>query len=421
MVFPLPVLLQLADVVLSTALDQLLTERVAYSIEEPVFHGVVRYSQPLDLTFAMAQTIEKGIDSKSMGSVAQCDIRCYYDEVSVTSIAASLDDDTIPSSLLRSLVMLQMLPIVQVHCGAVSFQLRHRTVGALTGSRSAGQLARVPVADVFRRLRGRVTGTIIPSVGLMSWIDNIIALADSPTSAVYLIEQVEDLLKSRWNLHIKESSKELLVAKGCPVQFALQDGWSQTDELASLGDIISNDMSPHPLLKQAEVKSWAAFWRNSGSSLARHLTVTQRVKQNQKMVWPCSAHCISRVPPSKSNLTRIQQHQNKMTKIMLQEWPRSDETPETFVKRVNASISYLNRSVSWSKLVVKNATSWRDHLLRPNNFSSPSSKLLRHNDADFVQTCRMLLYPNNTQRHGCGLRCIPGNLHSRWEEAVRRA
>ena len=79
----------------------------------------------------MAQTIEKGIDSKSMGSVAQCDIRCYYDEVSVTSIAASLDDDTIPSSLLRSLAMLQMLPIVQVHCGVVSFQLhllvlRHR-------------------------------------------------------------------------------------------------------------------------------------------------------------------------------------------------------------------------------------------------------------------------------------------------------
>ena len=255
----------------------------------------------------------------------------------------------------------------------------------------------------------------------MSWIDNITALADSPMSAVYLIEQVEDLLKSRWNLHIKESSKELLVAKGCPVQFALQDGWSQTDELASLGDIISNDMSPHPLLKQAEVKSWAAFWRNSGSSLARHLTVTQRVKQNQKMVWPCYAHCISRVPPSKSNLTRIQQHQNKMTKIMLQEWPRSDETPETFVKRVNASISYLNRSVSWSKLVVKNATSWRDHLLRPNNFSSPSSKLLRHNDADFVQTCRRLLYPYNTQRHDCGLQCMLGNLQSRWEEAVRRA
>ena len=120
-----------------------------------------------------------------------------------------------------------------------------------------------------------------------------------------------------------------------------------------MGDIISNDMSPHPLLKQAEVKSWAAFWRNSGSSLARHLTVTQRVKQNQKMVWPCYTHCISRVPPSKSNLTRIQQHQNKMTKIMLQQWPRSDESPETFVKRVNASISYLNRSVSWSKLVVK--------------------------------------------------------------------
>ena len=63
MVFPLPVLLELADVVVSTALDQLLTERFAYSIEETLFHGGVRYSQPLDLTLgksAYCGTEERG-------------------------------------------------------------------------------------------------------------------------------------------------------------------------------------------------------------------------------------------------------------------------------------------------------------------------------------------------------------------------
>lgn len=48
--FPLPSLLQLADVVLSMSLNKYLDTKFANTLTKPVYQGAVRFSQPLDIS-----------------------------------------------------------------------------------------------------------------------------------------------------------------------------------------------------------------------------------------------------------------------------------------------------------------------------------------------------------------------------------
>ena len=175
-----------------------------------------------------------------------------------------------------------MLPSIKVSCGSVCFILGNRCTGCLTGSRSAGQLARVPVGDAFLCLQDKLVDTFIPSVGLCSWIDNIYSLAKSPTAAINMIQDVEDILRDRWNLFIKTGSKEVLACHRCPENFAAPDRWSRVDQMQVLGDIITGNMDTYPLLHAAENRAWASFWANSGSLRAKHLPVAVKMQLLQR-------------------------------------------------------------------------------------------------------------------------------------------
>ena len=104
-----------------------------------------------------------------------------------------------------------MCPKIVLKCGNVEVLISDRSVGGLTGSRTAGFLGRIPVeaiaADrhpVWRRHGFHADGA---SLCLCTWVDNLFSSSDSLDGAIFILEDFESQLRSVWRMGIKSSSR----------------------------------------------------------------------------------------------------------------------------------------------------------------------------------------------------------------------
>ena len=97
------------------------------------------------------------------------------------------------------------------------------------------------------------------------------------------------------------------------------------------------------------------------------------------------------------------------------------ETPESYVRRRNRSVSSKCRKIGWwSERHCKRVISWRDHICRPANANSWPAMLYEHKGFIWLLTKRIA---NNSNALGgrTGTRAAPGHVAPRWHDGVRYA
>jgi hypothetical protein len=145
-ILPLPATMQLMDVLLPQFFDSQLVRHLP-SIPG-CFTGARPRTQCLDIAHGLQMVIEKGLDDFGNAALAQCDIEKYYDSLPTLLIMQWLVDKGAEPAHAACLVRHQMCPKVVLCTGCIQVPIGNRTVGGLTGSRTAGMLGRIPVESI---------------------------------------------------------------------------------------------------------------------------------------------------------------------------------------------------------------------------------------------------------------------------------
>jgi len=95
-----------------------------------------------------------------------------------------------------------MLPRIALRAGPVASPIENRSKGGVTGSRVAGALGLVPVEEAMRSRRALSPQYAATTAGgeltLSSYVDNLFSISDSPMGAVWIQEDFEEHVQSKW-------------------------------------------------------------------------------------------------------------------------------------------------------------------------------------------------------------------------------
>ena len=143
---------------------------------------------------------------------------------------------------------LHMAVTVVMTVGMEVVTIEERTSGLLTGTRTAVQLAALPVADVMIRraphwrAHGIRIGQVILTV--MCWIDNLYGMGKSYSASIKILDDFETCLWQRWRLRIGADSRAVLPCRGQVIpDNELDTRWPIREILPVLGHLISDDGS----------------------------------------------------------------------------------------------------------------------------------------------------------------------------------
>ena len=114
-----------------------------------IFEGARPRTQNLDIIAGFALTIEKSLDLKSNCAIAQQDVMQHYDTLQLTSIYRWLRAKGCNAAIAGASLRHQLLPALKVTVRGHVDYVYNRCIGALTGSRVAGQLGRVPIQETL--------------------------------------------------------------------------------------------------------------------------------------------------------------------------------------------------------------------------------------------------------------------------------
>lgn len=199
-ILPLPCLLTIADSLLSNRVLSFLNSHLQPGVHALL--GGLPGTQCLDICTAAHLVVEKGLDPKRRGAIAQADPERYYDNLNPLTIARYLIPEGSEPGVAVSCVKCQLSPCVNLAvCGGV-YGDGVRTKGALTGDRVAGALGYTPVCEAMTNARGamQTLGFKFDEgkfLACASWIDNLFTFSNSFSGAVRVSEVLEHNLWAR--------------------------------------------------------------------------------------------------------------------------------------------------------------------------------------------------------------------------------
>ena len=146
-VMPLPVILGILDFVVAIRMHAR-SDVLAGLLPFGYLECAVKGRQVLDITFPASLVIEKGMNMKSKGCVAQADIKKYYDHLRPLLLYAWMMRQGYTKELASTFVRFHLCPKISLRVGGQEAFFDIRCSGTLTGSRSAGAAGRLPLIDV---------------------------------------------------------------------------------------------------------------------------------------------------------------------------------------------------------------------------------------------------------------------------------
>lgn len=138
-----------------------------------------------------------------------------------------------------------MLPQLRLKCCTGFVVIHGRTIGGLTGSRTAGFLGRIPVESIIKERR--VSWTAAGSHAdrhvhcVSTWVDNLFGAFDSLSGAIQILEDVELQLNRRRQLNMKQSSRSYMVAHGNAEVPDDRARWPLVDSFVVFGHILQSN------------------------------------------------------------------------------------------------------------------------------------------------------------------------------------
>lgn len=150
----------------------------------------------LDITHSVTMLIEKGLDLAGHAAVAVADVFQFYDHICVAA---------------RPWRSRRCATSCRLGFGcfwALTAEVGRRKPGTLTGSRTAVELGRIPIADVMYASEPSVRKNAFriadqDRLSICTHVDNLIAVTSRPEQAVASLRAIDHKLKARWNLQCK--------------------------------------------------------------------------------------------------------------------------------------------------------------------------------------------------------------------------
>ena len=138
-----------------------------------VNRGGRRGIQPVEIPCAIQLACEKCQDFGIAAAFGQVDSLQHYDNLDICVIAAWLSDKGAPRELVAATVAFQMFSRVSLCLCGQKIIFDNRTTGALTGTRVAGQLGRVPIEAsmlaVHKRFAHLGLPMFVPNASAEKW------------------------------------------------------------------------------------------------------------------------------------------------------------------------------------------------------------------------------------------------------------
>ena len=279
-ILPLPPALQVADVIIATALEEWFVPR--WPQEEGCFVGGVAKTQTADIGSAIGLALERAEYDHGKCGVAQADVRAFYDRLSPLRISRWLQAQNCPQWIVTAVTVMQL-------CARVVFRLEHgrkmlrpRFSGGITGSRVAGMCGRIVIADTMRATiqAGELSYFVVGAERLLfaSWIDNLYSLACDSSAACRNLEKFESQLQQRWRLDFKADSRTVISASRRDRGLDVRSFKWQCPFLV-LGFKIGLAGCPQADFEAAENTIWSRLLGRSGESESQEGTPSIEIKR----------------------------------------------------------------------------------------------------------------------------------------------
>ena len=373
-----------------------------YSMEyglSNVILGGNKGSQPQDVTFTIAQVLEKGRDRHNAAAVAQSDVEKCHDCIGWGSSLKALLSRRVPMAWARAALRIHRCPRIEFRVGCLSTPCLERSRSVLTGAPSSGLLARVCIEDSYFAVLPELESVGFKmdettSICGMSWSDNLYTFASNAKDACWMMERWSFYLSSLCGLRLKKDSHEVVTASTRKYDdHSFQRAgvtWKKVFACTSLGQCITSTGEQSEDRWRIK-RSWeAAFWRN-----ARVLTCKKIPSASRLNFWGLISKGIgsfrySMWTPSLAAGRTVEAWHNKIIARIIRV-PKSDlETAEHYSKRRNKVVAVerdragLSVRYEWALSLVR----WVEHLHR--HPLIPAALLLTVQDDLWVQTVRAL-------------------------------
>ena len=311
----------------------------------------------------------------------------------------------------------QMLPAIFLNSGACQVEIGKRSLGALTGTRVAGLLGRVPVESTIKQRHQawqehgyQVEGS---TLRVCTYVDNIFAAGRSLQGAITILDDFAEHLKEDWHLDIKASSRSCMVPRGSTEVPADAGRWPLVTEFVALGHVLQRSGATHACRRKTLQAMWRAYFGNCQAPSAKQLPVSLRIRLLNCSVLPVLRHRCSRWPGNLATYKDIGAAQRKMLAAIVRVPQEPDEPVADYVRRRHKAVGALiGKDVAWDQDYCKRLIAWDSHCRRERNRRSWASKLVSYNAADYLEARRALAY------RGTGTRALGGFPATRWHEGV---
>ena len=232
-------------------------------------------------------------------SIAQLDVKQFYDHLDPNAISSFLRSCGAPSWLCYSALACQLLLIFTMVQGECCARVGCRTSGCLTGSRVAGALGHCVVADVTESLANEVRRRGFAGsdsvrwqpcqcdeeeFGMATWIDNIYAPGRTELAACRALDAWSAVLWRRWRLRIKEGSQKVLSYDGQVLPDCPPGGWERTVTMPILGHVLDAKCSGIDDWNATERAAWRRYWLGGRHRRCRHLGWQKRWRDIERCV-----------------------------------------------------------------------------------------------------------------------------------------
>ena len=418
LILPQSTFLTVVDVIIAERIHSFVSKALKIGPCDGFYVGARPRTQTLEIAHSMQLVLDKAGDLFGKGCIAQADIRAYYDNLPLIRLAQWLVSKGMDKQTVAVCVRHQALSSVFVRVQDAHKQPRivRRGAGGLTGSRTAGALARICVEETFSNFASswKALGfqrRIIAG----SWVDNICVASDSPQKALQVLGDAEAHLNRVWSLSFKPSSKSIMFAQGCD-QICETPGFSVVTRFKCLGHILTPTGSARECFEATMAAAWRNFWKNVAPLCRGKLPVQARISFLNRFVKPIITFRCPRWPFSKYRARLLDIIQRKMLRIVCGVQSKEDEPPDVFARRAARVISNVQLETGpWSHLWAKLVVSWGAHIARNTCKNSWCGLLLDvQSSSDLRQ--RRAEFSNRT-----ATRASAGWMSRRWTDGVQLA
>jgi hypothetical protein len=420
---PLPAVLQIIDSALARYLNTNLD--LVFPAIPGTWVGARPGTQALDIAHGLHLVIEKGLDMRSRAALGQEDIQAFYDTMKMLRIARFLEEKGIPKAHAAVFLRHQLLPRVLLSFGGPnSVEIKNRSSGGLTGSRLAGAFGRVPVESVIseRHTFWREHGFLAddaPPLTLCTYVDNVYTASPTLAGAVFILEDFEKSLNSRWGQVIKQSSRSVMLCSGLPDDATICNiKWPRVTEFNCLGHVLQNNSSIRSCFTNTKANMWKAFWGNCGHDQLRDAPVATKCKLLDRSCKSVLAYRCSRWPPQPTIAKELDRVQTKMIAAIVRTPRTTGESDAEYSHRRNFVASRIcAQNGRWSDFWYQRSIGWDEHLSRGHCVNSWPVLLHDFHNNEWLQGLRFSR-ASRASNTSTNTRVSVGRPPMRWHDGI---